>query len=124
MATAQRVRAGTAMEFKIGTLQATVPSKEDLAFCARWKENPVPFNIDADPINANWLRWKNWQVGCRDLPELFELLDAASAPRRVQVRYLERLRTYLDSAPELLQEQVQSFLEAEPGVTIAKPEVE
>ena len=82
------------------------------------------FNIDEDPINANWLRWKDWQVGCRDLPELFELLGVTTAPRRVQTRYLERLKGYLISAPELLQEQAQSFLDAEHDVTKKNPEVE
>lgn len=82
------------------------------------------FNIDEDPINANWLRWKDWQVGCKDLPELFELLGVTNAPRRVKVRYLERLMNYLDSAPKLLQEQAQAFLEQEPEEFMTKLEPE
>lgn len=72
----------------------------------------MAFNIDADPIDANWLRWKGWQVGCKDLPELFDFLGVSTAPKDVQVRYLRRLNRFLREAPEALQGQVEVFLGA------------
>jgi len=70
----------------------------------------VAFNIDADPINRNWLRWKTWSVGCEDLPELFRLLGIENAPRELQIQQLMRLNSFYVNAPELLNYQLREFL--------------
>lgn len=66
--------------------------------------------IDADPVNENWLRWKNWKVNCQNLDELFELLGVSNARPETRVRQLKRISHYLPEAPPLLQRQVFEFL--------------
>lgn len=70
----------------------------------------MAFNIDEDPINANWLRWKSWSVSCKTLPELLTLLRVDSSSRDVQVKQLMRLNRYYINAPELLNYQLREFL--------------
>lgn len=70
----------------------------------------MAFNIDEDPINANWLRWKSWSVGSKTLPELLRTLRLESSPRDVQVMQLMRLNRYYINAPELLNYQLREFL--------------
>ena len=70
----------------------------------------MAFNIDEDPINANWLRWKTWSVSCKTLPELLRTLRVENAPRDAQVKQLMRLNRYYVNAPELLNFQLREFL--------------
>lgn len=74
----------------------------------------MAFNIDSDPINANWLRWKSWSVPCQSLPELIEYLRISEASREIQVKQLMRLNRYYTNAPELLNYQLREFLSGVP----------
>ena len=74
----------------------------------------MAFNIDADPINANWLRWKNWDVQVSNLSELLIFLGVENQPVALQRRQVERLTRYIDQAPEQLQLEFADFLRDTP----------
>jgi hypothetical protein len=71
-------------------------------------------NIDEDPINANWLRWRGWKVGLQDLSQLVSALGLENASRDIQVEQLMRLNRYYVDAPELLNLQLREFLSGVP----------
>ena len=71
----------------------------------------MAFNIDADPINANWLRWKNWDVPFLTVSELLVFLGVSDADRSTQVEQLSRLKPFFEQAPAALQEELKAFLE-------------
>lgn len=70
----------------------------------------MAFNIDEDTINANWLRWKNWDVPVGTLPELLALLGLEEATPEQQQSQVKRLAPYFDKAPEQLRHEAENFL--------------
>lgn len=70
----------------------------------------MSFNIDEDPINANWLRWKNWDVSIFTLNDLIRFLGVENDDRQTQVKQLSRLTSFYDRAPQQLQNEVAAFL--------------
>lgn len=74
----------------------------------------MAFNIDADPINANWLRWKNWNVPVSNLSELISFLGLEHASLAAQRAQVNRLDQYFDCAPKQLREEVGTFLKDYP----------
>lgn len=74
----------------------------------------MAFNIDADPINANWVRWKNWDVQVSNLSELLIFLGVENQPFAIQRRQVERLSRYIGQAPEQLQLEFADFLRDTP----------
>ena len=75
----------------------------------------MAFNVDADPINANWLRWKNWNIPVSSLEELLIFLGVEDAPPVEQRSQVSRLQAYFDSAPDQLQHELRVFLGETPS---------
>lgn len=70
------------------------------------------FNIDEDPINANWLRWKNWDISISTLNDLLRFLGIENDDRQTQVKQLSRLSDFYDRAPQQLKDEVAAFLKS------------
>lgn len=75
----------------------------------------MAFNIDADPINANWLRWKSWDVPVSSLEELLVFLGVEKSTPDEQRKQVGRLQAYFDTAPDLLQRELELFLGETPS---------
>lgn len=71
----------------------------------------MAYNIDGDPINRNWLRWRAWNFHCEDLAALLSILEVSEGSVREQTTMLMRIRPLMDNAPQSLRDQVDSFLE-------------
>jgi hypothetical protein len=71
----------------------------------------MAYNIDGDPINRNWLRWRAWNFHCEDLAALLSMLEVSEGSVREQTTMLMRIRPLMDNAPQSLRFEVDSFLE-------------
>lgn len=75
----------------------------------------MAFNIDADPINANWRRWKNWDVPVSSPEELLIFLGVEDASVEEQRSQVSKLKAYFDSALDQLQHELRVFLGETPS---------
>jgi hypothetical protein len=71
----------------------------------------MAYNIDGDPINRNWLRWRAWSFACEDLAALLSILEVSEGSEREQATMLKRIRPLMGNAPQRLRDVVDAFLE-------------